>query len=139
MTRHQGTESVESGLYLNLKHLSFKPLSERGTLPGTKNDTYYRVPMIVMFLAAPLLGLAYVIFLPVLGFAMVAYLLGTKGVQVGANAAYEAARVLRPSWEPSLAFLSRAKKTAPKDTTVAEPKDEWAEAVEKKLNDETRG
>jgi hypothetical protein len=138
MTRHQGTESVESGLYLNLTHFTFKPLAERGALPGTTHDTYYRVPMVVMFLAAPLVGLAYVVFLPFLGFAMVAYLLGTKGLQLGANAAYEAARVLRPSWEPALAFLSRSKKTAREDTPV-ETKDEWAESVEKTLDDTTRG
>jgi hypothetical protein len=145
MTRHQGTEQVESGLYLNLKHLSFKPLSERGPLPGSRADVYYRVPLIVMFLAAPLLGLAYVIFLPVLGFAMVGYLLGGLGLKLAGQAAGQAARVVRPGWEPSLAFFSRHKTNkaidvaaTPADettTTAVQVRDEWAESVERKLND----
>ena len=141
MTRHQGTEQVEPGLYVNLRQLAFKPLSESGPLPGSQTDVYYRVPIVVMLLAAPLMGLAYVVFLPFIGFAMVAYLLGGKGLQLAGGAAREAARVLRPAWEPSLAFLSRSKPAKPTEprglasNVQAETTDEWAESVERKLNE----
>src|SRR3989304_363761 len=113
MTRHHGTEQVEPGLYVSLKQLAFQHLAKRGPLPGSETDVYYRVPMIAMFLAAPLLGLVYVMFLPLIGFVMVGYLLGGKGVQLAGNAARQATRVLRPGWDPSLAFLIRSKPAKP--------------------------
>lgn len=137
MTRHQGTEEVEPGLYVSFRQLTFQPLSERGPLPGGPTDFYYRVPLIVMFLAAPLVGLGFVIFLPLIGFGMLAYLIGDRGLQWAAGAAREATRVVRPGWEPSLAFLSRSKSgktaNAPEDRH-AEKSDEWSKSVEKKLN-----
>ncbi len=137
MTRHQGTEQVEPGLYVSFKQLAFQPLSKSGPLPGSKTDVYYRVPMIVMFLAAPLLGLAYVMFLPLIGFVMVAYLLGGKGLQFAGEAARHATRALRPGWEPSLAFLIRSKPVKPADEQT-ETTDEWAKSVQNKLNETGR-
>lgn len=137
MTRHQGTEQVEPGIYVSFKQLAFQPLSHGGPLPGSKTDVYYRVPMIVMFLAAPLLGLAYVIFLPLIGFVMVGYLLGGKAMQLAGEAARQATRVLRPGWEPSLAFLIRSKPAKP-TSEQPETTDEWAKSVQDKLNGPSR-
>ena len=136
MTTYTGTQDVEPGLYFNLKRYRMKSVETRGPLPGTDKETYCRVPMLVMLASAPLLGLAFVIFLPLIGFAMVAWLLGQKVVQATAGAATEAIRVVRPSWAPSLAFLSRSKPADPAKTeqAAAEP-DAWTEDVEKKLNE----
>lgn len=134
MTTYTGTQNVEPGLYLNLKKFSVKSIDEAGPLPGTENDTYYRAPMLLVLATAPLLGLAFVIFLPFIGFAMVAYLLGDKAMQWGGNAATEAVRVVRPGWAPSRAFLGRSKPAKPTTATKAEP-DAWQEDVEKKLNE----
>ena len=135
MTTYTGTQKVESGLYFNVKHLTITTMENEGTLPGTSDDRYRRVPMLLMLAAAPLLGLAYVIFLPLIGFGMVAYLLGHKAVQLATGTAAEAVRVLQPGWAPALAFLSRNKPAkvdqAAKD---AEP-DAWKEQVEKKLDE----
>ncbi len=135
MTTYTGAQKVQSGLYFNVKHLTLTTLESEGTLPGTSDDRYRRVPMLLMLAAAPLLGLAYVIFLPLIGFGMVAYLLGHKAVQLVTGTAAEAVRVLQPGWAPALAFLSRNKPAkvdhAAKD---AEP-DAWKEEVERKLGD----
>ena len=48
------------------------------TYTGTPHDRLYRIPTLLMLAAAPLLGLAFVIFLPLIGFVMVARLLGDK-------------------------------------------------------------
>lgn len=134
MTRHIGTHTAEPGLYVNFRQLSFKSLEDEGPLPGTSADVYYRVPMVALFVMAPLVGLAYVIFLPLIGFGMVAYLLGGKALQFAGDAAGSAIRVLKPGWEPSFAFFSRSKQSK---TKQAEP-DAWTAEVEKKLDDETK-
>jgi hypothetical protein len=133
MTTYTGKQNVEPGLYINLKKFSIKSIDERGPLPGSETDTYYRAPMLLVLATAPLLGLAFVIFLPFIGFAMVAYLIGDKGLQWAGNATTEAVRVVRPGWAPSLAFLSRHKPARDEQAAPAAP-DAWKEAVEKKLD-----
>jgi hypothetical protein len=133
MTTYTGKQNVEPGLYLNLKKFSIKHVEAAGALPGAETDTYYRLPMLVVLATAPLLGLAFVIFLPFIGFAMVAWLLGDKALQWTGNAVTEAVRVVRPNWAPSLAFLSRSK-PAKKAQDEASTPDAWKDGVEKKLN-----
>lgn len=137
MTTYRGTQEVEPGLYLNTKNFGMTTVEARGPLPGADGETYRRVPMLLMLATAPLLGLAFVMFLPLIGFAAVAYLLGQKAVQVAGGAATEAVRVVRPSWAPSLAFLSRSKPAAPADIPAPPVADPWAAKVETQL-DETK-
>lgn len=137
MTTYTGKQNVEPGLYINIKRFSIKSIDEEGPLPGTNRDTYYRAPLLLVLATAPLLGLAFVIFLPFIGFAMVAYLLGDKALQWTGNAMTEAVRVVRPGWAPSLAFLSRSKPAKPSQAAGTEP-DAWKEDVEKKLNETSR-
>lgn len=133
MTTYTGTQTVESGLYLNTKNFAVTMMEKPGTLAGTELDTFRRVPMVVMLAVAPLLGLAYVMFLPFVGFVAMAHLVGTKTLQLAGEAATDGVRVLRPSWAPALAFLTRSKPATPK---AVEPRaDEWKDAVEKKLDD----
>lgn len=134
MTTYTGTQTVHNGFYLNTKTFTLTTLSEPGTLPGTELETYRRVPMAAMLVAAPVLGLAYVMFLPLVGFAMVLHLVGRKAFHVVADAAAEGVRVLRPSWAPALAFLTRSKPATPAKTETTEP-DAWKDDVEKQLND----
>lgn len=132
MKTYTANQNVESGLYLNLKKFSITSLEADGPLPGTADDIYRRVPMLLMLAVAPLLGLVFVIFLPLIGFAMVAHLLGTKAVQFAQDVVGETARVRRPGWVPALAYFSRSKR-AGRTKTADAPKDAWTEDVEKKL------
>jgi len=137
MTTYTGNQNVDPGLYFNVKQFRVKSIERRGPLPGTEDDKYRRVPMLVMLAMAPLLGLAFVIFLPFIGFAMVLWLLGDKAAQLATGTATEAVRVLRPGWAPALAFLSRSKPAEP-DTNVDHTPDAWADEVEKKLSETDR-
>ncbi|MBI2526200.1 MAG: hypothetical protein HYV93_09480 [Candidatus Rokubacteria bacterium] len=130
MKAYRGSDKVEPGLYFNARELSFKSVEEEGPLPGSPVEVFRRVPILVLLIVGPLLGLVYAVFLPFIGFAAVAWLLSVKAVQLGRGAAREAVRVLRPGWEPSLAFLSRSRPGARR----TEATDEWAEDVRKKLD-----
>ena len=136
MKHYRGTEKVEPGLYFNLRQLSFTSMDDEGPLPGKTEDIYRHVPTLALLVVGPLLGFVYVIFLPLIGFGMVAWLLGVKAGRVAMGAARGAARVLTPGWEPSMAFLSRSKSTK---AALREATDKWAEEVEKKLDPPGRG
>lgn len=142
MTTYTGRQTVDNGFYLNMKTFSLATMSQPGALPGTELETYRRVPMLAMLVAAPVLGLLFVMFLPLLGFFMALHLVGSKVVHMVTGASTEGVRVLRPSWAPALAFLHRSK---PADTTKADAAktdtttpDAWKDDVEKQLNDNDR-
>lgn len=136
MTTYTGRQTVQNGLYLNTETYTITTMNAAGPLPGTELQKFVRVPMIMMLAAAPLLGLAFVMFLPLIGFAMVLHLLATKTYHLVTDAATEGVRVMRPSWAPALAFLSRNKVAKPTDAAEKPATDEWRENVEKKLSDD---
>ncbi len=131
MKRYHAEETVPAGLYFNLRELAFTSMEEKGCLPGATGAAYYKVPTIALLIAGPILGAAYVMFLPVIGFAMLAWVGGGKAIGAAARARRAAVRVLEPTWEPTMAFLSRRKHAA----KTAAHKDTWAEGVERKLEE----
>jgi hypothetical protein len=126
MTRYYGNQNVDPGIYLNLRELSFKSLDDEGRLPGKETNVYYRVPALVLLVAAPLLGLVYAIFLPLIGFMMLGAFLASKFYGLAKQAADATVLVLRPAWQPARAFLTRGKR-AKGEEQAAKPKDAWAE------------
>ncbi len=130
MKRYKGNETVEPGIYMNLRQLSFEAKEVAGPLPGQATDVYRRVPVILLFALAPVIGLAFVVFLPLVAFATVGWAALVKAGELAATALRPAVRAVRPSWEPTLAFLSRSK---PAKREEVKP-DEWAAEAEKKLD-----
>ena len=77
MQKHKSGERVGRGFYWNVKRWEAQPVSSAGgVLTGQPGDTHIRVPLLVVLVLAPLMGAAYAIFLPFIGFAMVAMYLG---------------------------------------------------------------
>jgi len=103
MTTYTGTQEVEPGLFVNTGSLRVTSVERRGALPGAATEHYRRVPMLVMLLLAPLLGLAFVIFLPFIGFAVMLRLLGEKLLHVIAPAAARATDAVVPAARVRLA------------------------------------
>jgi len=134
MRRYRGNATVDPGLYFNFRRLSFKSVQERGRLPGREEDVYHRVPTLALLFVGPVLGLVFVIFLPFIGFVMVGWLLAEKAGYLVVEATRAGVRVLRPGWEPSLAFLSRSK-----GTKARAESDTWAEEARKKLDRDDAG
>ena len=129
MRRYRANEKVEPGVCFNLEQLAFKSMAEEGRLPGNAGDVYRRVPTVALLIVGPFLGAVYVIFLPFIGFGMLAWVGGTKLVHVTAEAGAAFIRVLRPVWQPAMAFLSRGKATKGERNHT----DRWAEDVKTEL------
>ncbi len=73
-----GGEQVKAGFYWNLREWEANIIPrEGGVLPARDDARYVRVPLPVLLVVAPVMGAAYAMFLPFIGFAMVAmYLAG---------------------------------------------------------------
>jgi hypothetical protein len=81
--RFGGGEHVKAGFYWNLGEWEAAIIPrEGGILNGGAEARYARIPLPVLLFLAPLMGATYAMFLPFIGFAMVAtYLAGrVKGM-----------------------------------------------------------
>lgn len=126
MKTYRGHQVADPGIYLNLRELTFKSLDEEARLPGTGETVWRRVPAVVMLVAAPVISVAFFVFLPLIGFLMLAGVVGVKLYELGKRLLVASLPVLRPAWQPARAFLSRGK-PARKEAEDEEPKDRWAD------------
>jgi hypothetical protein len=79
MKRFEGGATVKKGAYLNTKTGEFFSLdAEKNTLPGDKTARFARVPLAFVLIAGPIVGLAYIIFIPLAGLVSLFVLAGHK-------------------------------------------------------------
>jgi len=91
MKRYTTNQPVGEGIYFSPRRFAFRSMHEAGPLPGHEGDTYLRVPALVLLLIGLPVSVAYVIFLPVIGFVMLFGALSEKLRHRGQPAATEGA------------------------------------------------
>ncbi len=75
--KHSGGQFVPGGVYLKNKGWELVPMPEEGgRLPAGEGVTYYEVPILLALALAPLAGLAFILFVPILVPVLVVYGLG---------------------------------------------------------------
>jgi hypothetical protein len=104
--RKIGSETARQGTYWNFTSGERVHIADTGVLPGDAGQTYYRVPPALALLAGPILGLAYAVFLPFIGMAMLAALIFRKLFGGLTESSYRGAAF---SWHPSEAYLAGKK------------------------------
>jgi hypothetical protein len=102
-----GGETVGKGNYWNFSTGERVQIEDRGVLPGNSFDSYFRVPPIVVLMAGPVLGLAYAVFLPFIGIAMLVAVITKKLFGGAVRTAWKGAAF---SWKPSEAYLAGRKR-----------------------------
>ena len=89
MARYTGGEKVGGGYYWNTRSWEVEVVSnEGGKLKGDAGTSYVKVPFPALFVIVPLLGALFLMFLPFIGFALLAYAIVKKvtgGVKQGAT------------------------------------------------------
>ncbi len=85
MTRYPGGGIVESGWYLGTRSLGVVNLRARGSLPGSRRDSFVRVPWLALLLLAPWVGGAWLVAAPVIGLATAAWGLARGAAAAGAR------------------------------------------------------
>ena len=124
MARHNGGDRVNAGFYLNLDQWSVTTMSGKGgVLTGTSDTRYLRVPTLAVLAFAPLMGAAYVVFLPFVGIAMVLHYVGGKAYASVTDAAHATLATMSPAWRPGEAHFAgpEEKKGEQKDEVKPEP------------------
>jgi hypothetical protein len=79
MTTRKAGEAARVGFYFNLRTWEMDLHRKDGdALPGGEEDRYLRIPALALLFLGPVMGFFFVIFLPFIGFALVARELGHK-------------------------------------------------------------
>jgi hypothetical protein len=107
MTTYNGSAKVKSGYYFSTSSLGVEVISEDGgTLPGPSTTRYISVPFPLLFAVIPVVGLAFLMFLPFIGFALLGAAVFQKVTGQFAKGADALAATVAPSQAVGAAYLA---------------------------------
>ncbi|HEY6001536.1 MAG TPA: hypothetical protein VIV57_01600 [Anaeromyxobacter sp.] len=97
MARYTGGNKVSGGYYWNPSRWEVEVVpSEGGRLQGPPEARYVKLPFPLLFVVVPLLGALFLIFLPLIGFALFAYAIVKKVTGFAKRSATELAATVAP-------------------------------------------
>ncbi|HSN13853.1 MAG TPA: hypothetical protein VLT61_04425 [Anaeromyxobacteraceae bacterium] len=107
MARYVGGMKVGGGYYWNPRTWEVHTVAaEGGVLPGSERAHFARIPFPLLFVVVPVMGALFLVFLPVIGFALLAQALVKRvvgGVKTGAE---DLAANVTPGWAPGAAHFT---------------------------------
>ncbi len=107
MKRYRAGESVHGHYYWNLKRWEACHVPPPGgKLPGQEGDTFIELSLPFILVGAPLLGLAYVIFLPFIGLALVLSVVAQRLAKVAGRLVGSLAATASVGLQPGEAYLT---------------------------------
>jgi hypothetical protein len=107
MTKLNAGTKVRRGYYFNMMTWTLHPVANDGeALPGTARELYFHVPLIVAFALAPIMGAAFLMFLPFIGFYLAMSAIVRPAKAAVARSTAEVAATLAPTWAPGEAHLT---------------------------------
>jgi hypothetical protein len=113
LTKYRGGQKVEKGDYWNYCTGERVHVDGEKMLPGENCDKYVKAHPVAVLFAAPILGLAYAAFLPLIGFVMLITVVTKKAL---GGLAGQITHVAGVRWSPNAAYFS-GKKGAHKEKT----------------------
>ena len=107
MTTIEAGTQVKKGYYFNVKNWTLEPMANDGAvLPGAKGEKYFRVPLLLAFIVAPLMGATFLMFLPFIGFYLAFSAALRPVTRLFSRSATELAATMSPGWAPGVAHLA---------------------------------
>ena len=107
MTNLMGGTRVTKGYYFDMKRWALQTVARDGDqLPHTAAHVYFHVPLLLVFVIAPLMGAAFLMFLPFIGFYVVFQAALRPVARLFRRSATEMAATVQPGWQPGEAHLT---------------------------------
>ena len=107
MATFTGNSSVSGGYYLSTKTFGIEVIgNDGGTLPGPSTVKYVAVPFPLLFLVVPVIGLAFLMFLPAIGFVLLAKAAAMRLTGHVAEGASSLAATVAPDLATGAAYMA---------------------------------
>lgn len=98
---------VRKGYYFSAKSWTLHPMPNDGeALPGAAGEKYVHIPLLLAFVVAPIMGAAFLMFLPFVGFYLAAAAVLRPVTRGFRRSAEEVAATMTPGWVPGEAHLT---------------------------------
>lgn len=107
MFTYKGGQRAGKGTYWDLRNGRRFDIADEAALPGDDAITYFRMPVWIMLLSGPFIGLAFVVLLPFIGIVTVAAFGGRRLLEATANLV---GKTFSFGWRPKNAYLAGKKK-----------------------------
>lgn len=105
-TTYESGTAVPSGYYLSPSSWSVTPVARDGErLPGGRGR-WLRIPTAAALALVPILGAAFLVFLPLVGFLVTLHALASAAVNAAHGSATELAATVNPGWVPGQAHFT---------------------------------
>ncbi len=105
-TTYESGSAVRSGTYLDAASWRIAPVANDGDrLPGGRGR-WMRIPTAAALVLVPILGAAFLVFLPFIGFAVTLRALAAPVVKMFHSSATELAATMSPGWQPGEAHFT---------------------------------
>jgi hypothetical protein len=139
-TTYKSGSAVPSGYYLNVSQWAVVPVAtDGGALPEGKGE-WRSIPTVAALALVPILGATFLMFLPLIGFAMLFQAAAAPVLRAFRTSAEDLAATVTPGWQPGEAHLTGK---SPENAGVEEKgpiaSDEKLEALEKEIEAKRNG
>jgi hypothetical protein len=141
MTTFSGNQAVQSGYYLNTTSFAIEPIASDGARLPAGPGAWRRIPTVAALLATPFLGLAFLVFLPFIGFALTLRAAVDPIASLTHGSAGHLAATMSPGWLPGEAHLTgkRAAHDGTAEQGPAAARDEAMEALQREIDEKRQG
>jgi hypothetical protein len=133
MATFTGNSSVNGGYYLSTKTFAIEVVgNDGGTLPGPSDVKYVAVPFPLLFLVVPVIGLAFLMFLPAIGFALFGKAVALRLTGHVAEGATSLAANIAPDLATGAAYMTGHKDEAKPEEKVTPELEKLQKEIEEK-------
>ena len=105
-TTHESGSAVLSGYYFNPAGWHVEPIATDGDRLPSGRGSWMRVPTLAALLLVPVLGAAFLIFLPLIGFVVALQALASPVLKAFRGSATDLAATVSPGWQPGEAHFT---------------------------------
>lgn len=106
-----GQWTERGGVYVSLRTGEFVTIpKEGGEIPGKATVSYIRIPALLAAVLGPIVGLTYVIFLPLVGLITLGWLIGRLAGRAAMGLRIKAGQLTGAEWQPGMSYFARKQK-----------------------------
>jgi len=140
MTFIEAGTRVKKGYYFSARSWMLQPVPRDGEpLPGKAGEKYLYIPLLLAFAITPLMGAAFLMFLPLIGFYLALHAAVRPVVRIFTSSATEIAATMQPGWQPGEAHLTGQRSEAENASEKAAPSagalEDLSKEIETKRNE----
>jgi hypothetical protein len=135
-TTFKSGSAVKSGYYFNARRWHVQPVEKDGERLPEGNGEWMKVATPVALLLVPILGAAFLMFLPLIGFALALQAAATPVLRMFHHGATELASTVQPGWVAGEAHLTgKPGEKAPADGKAPAAQDAKLDALAKEIEE----